>query len=890
MANHHFTENAGGELQVVGLRCDGFVNPLGVDPTPRLSWQLVAPPNNHGTHQIAYQIVVASSAKLLTVRQADLWNSEKISTDLSQDIRYRGRYLGDSAIFFWKVRVWDQNGRASAWSKAASWTTGLAHPWRARWIKGDAIQEENQKKGSTLLVRKEFQVYGKVKRAVVHVCGLGQYQLTVNGLKAGSDLLAPGWTNYRETCLYNTYDVTKDVQQGRNALGLMLGSGMYNVVDGRYTKFTGTFGPLMAIVQLEVQMADGSSITVGTDETWKTHAGPITFSSPYGGEDYDASLEPTSWKNSDFIANDWSQAITTQGPGGQLRGASFCAPPIRGFEIFKPVAIKQLSPQNFVYDFGQNASIIPKLVVSGPPGSSVKMTPAELLKPDGTVDRESVGGGDAYWKYTLAGLPKESYFPLFFYHGSRYLQVELSAQQGQPLPKVRSLTAQVVQSDSAPIGTFECDNELFNRIYTLVRWAQRSNMVSVLSDCPHRERLGWLEQTHLNGPALRYNFDLGNFFRKIENDIAEAQMPNGFVPDIAPEFVNFAGKPDDVSNPFRNSTEWGASYLLVPWQQYAFEGDLEILKTHFQGMKRYVDWLTTQRQDGILNFGLGDWYDIGPGAPGFSQLTPIPFTATAFYYDDAKVLAEMARLIGRSADAQTYRNLADSIKNSLNSKYYDLHKHQYATGSQCANSVALVMGFAPEADRSEILQNVVKDVQAKGLTAGDVGYQYLLRALADGDRSDVILKLNNQSNKPGYGYQLARGATSLTEAWDAGRSSSQNHFMLGQINEWFFHDVAGIQPDLAGPGFKKFVLKPALHCGLGQAKATYRSRYGTIVSNWKLVPQGFRFTAEVPANTTARVILPQGSQLINPASQVKANEENGMTVFTVGSGHYAFSN
>jgi hypothetical protein len=299
------------------------------------------------------------------------------------------------------------------------------------------------------------------------------------------------------------------LQTGKNAAGFELGNGMYNVAAGRYTKFVGSFGSQKVIAQIRLEYADGSVGILGTDESWRVAAGPITFSSIYGGEDFDARQAQRGWNKINFDDARWPAAKAVSGPGGELRGLSCAAPPLREIETIRPIMVKELSNGLEVYDLGQNAPIVPRIVLKGPTGSIVRIVPAELLKSDGSVDRVSVGGGKCYWQYTLGGERKESWFPKFFYHGCRYLQVErMAAAPGGDLPVVKDLAGVVVHTASAAVGEFACSNELFNRIHTLIRWAQRANLVSVITDCPHRERLGWLEQYHLNGPSLRYEFDL----------------------------------------------------------------------------------------------------------------------------------------------------------------------------------------------------------------------------------------------------------------------------------------------------------------------------------------------------------------------------------------------
>ncbi len=897
------------------LRCEDRVNPLGIDlRAPRLSWIMLS--GQRGARQSAYRILVASTSTLLAKDHGDLWDSGRVQSDQSNQLEYAGKTLASSQRVYWKVRIWDEHEQPSAWSEPASWTMGVLNEadWHAVWISaGHAVTESPAFAGihtmggplpppydsppprvsPTMLLRRDFVVKPRLTRAVVHVCGLGQYELTLNGRRVSEDLLAPGWTRYDKTVLYDTYDVTPFLRAGNNAVGLQLADGMYNVRGGRYAKFIGSFGPLKAMGELRLEYADGTVDEIGTGEDWRVHPGPITFSSVYGGEDYDARLARRGWSLPGFADTSWEKAVATAGPGGKLRGLSCAAPPIRPYESLSPVHINPIAEGTAVYDMGQNVSLIPRLRVKGPAGSMVRITPAELVKPDGTVDRGSVGGGDAYWQYTLSGQGEEEWFPKFFYHGSRYLQVECTAPAGKARPVVESLEGVVVHSASEAVGEFSSSNDLFNRIRTLVHWAQESNMVSVLTDCPHRERLGWLEQYHLNGPSLRYEFDMAPLYTKGMNDMADSQMSDGMVPDTAPEYV-------PMSDGFRDSPEWGSAFVLCAWQQYEWTGDVELLRQHYAAMQRYVAYLGSRSQNFIVSYGLGDWFDIGPKPPRFAQLTPVPLTATAFYYADAAVLAKVAGVLGNPGDAAKYEELAHNIAAAFNQQFFDSARKQYAQGSQCANSMPLAMGLVPPEYRAAVLDAVVRDVKQRGnaLTAGDVGYRYLLRALAEGGRSDVIYAMNNQSDRPGYGYQLKMGATSLTEAWDAGRDSSQNHFMLGHIIEWFYHDLAGIGSDPTVPGFRKIVIKPAIPGDLAWVKASYNSIYGKIESHWNVTNGKVTLNITIPPNTNAVVYVPAqaGADVTEsgkPAAQSVGVKylrwEDGAAVYQVASGRYSFS-
>jgi hypothetical protein len=634
---------------------------------------------------------------------------------------------------------------------------------------------------------------------------------------------------------------------------------------------------------------------IGTDGSWRTSSGPITFCSIYGGEDFDGRLVQPGWNKPGFDAVKWPPAILLDGPGGKLRGLSCAAPPLKFFETHKAAALHTLANGDVVYDLGQNASHVPQITVVGPAGSQVSLMPSELLNADGAVDQKSMGAGhrgNYLCTFTKGTDGAETWSPKFFYVGCRYLQVHLSpAETNGPLPKIKSVAGLVMHSSSEPVGEFASSSGLFNRIRKLVRWAQRSNMVSLMTDCPHREKLGWLEEDHLNGPALRYEFALDQLFTKTMNDIADSQLTNGLVPTTAPEYTLFRDKTNTLllRNNFGDSPEWSATFILVPWQQYEFSGDLELFRRHFDAMKAYVDYLGSRATNHIVNYGLGDWYDLGPKKPGVSQLTPVALTATATYYENVKTLGQAAALIGRDSDAKKLSALAEQIRAAYNQHFFDKDKKSYATGSQCANAISLVFDLCEPENRDAVLNALVRDIEAHNManTAGDVGYRYVLRALADGGRSDVIFAINNQTNQPGYGMQLAKGKTSLTEAWDGG--ASQNHFMLGQIQEWFYHDLAGIRS--GGDGFKKIIIAPQPVGDVTWVKAGYDSIRGKIFSSWKRDGEKFRLETTIPANTTAEVFVPAHSpaSVRAPRDARFLRVENHCAVFAIGSGEHQFS-
>ena len=935
----------------VNLKCEFNEHALGVDVArPNLSWTIeTADPLLRGFKQTAYQILVSTTSDMLKQDAGDLWDSGKVYSDQMSQVLYSGMALQSNQKCWWKVKIWNEKEEMSAWSESARWIMGIlkADDWKAKWISAKgaekfalsykwAMKDFNKKEiyaepqpnapeadhpnYSSMLLRREFDVKTGLKSAILHISGLGHYECTLNGSKVGDYLLTPGWTNYKKTVLYDTYDVTQQLKSGANTIGILLGNGMYNIQPDpeRYVKFINTFGPLKSITQLHLEYSDGAIELICSDDSWTVSPGPITFSNIFAGEDYDANLEPTGWNTCAFQSKDkWANVIETKGPGGRLKGLSCAGPPVKAIETLVPAKITQLKKNVWLYDLGQNASVMPKIKVKGYKGSFIRIMPSELLNSDGTIDRRSVtqdGDGTlgetevtfnltrpAWWQYTLAGKGTENWFPSFYYHGARYLQVELfPAEEDDQLPVIEELKGIVVHAAAASVGTFACSNSLFNSIYKLVRWAQRSNLMSVMTDCPHRERLSWLEQYHLNGPALRYNFDMTTVFRKAMNDMSDSQHDNGFVPNIAPEY--FIAGSAELTNGFRNSPEWGSAFTIVPWQQYLFTGDVSILKKYYRNMKRYLAFLGKTAKNNIIPTGLGDWYDLGPEESWGSQLTPEPLTATAIYYYDTWILARIAGLLGKKDEEKEFDSLASEIRETFNKEFYIPESGYYSTNSQTANAMPLVLNIVKPENRRSVCQAIVRDVRNRGnaLTAGDVGYRFLLKALAMEGYSDVIYDMNNQSQRPGYGLQLKMGATSLTEKWDAtvGYLGSQNHFMLGQINEWFFNDLLGIGIDPDGTGFRKSIIRPVIAGDLTWVKGSYQTVSGTISLEWKKNSNDFSLNLTIPANTMATVYVPAKEENQVMEGNIKAVNAEGVefikmednyAVFKVYSGKFNFN-
>jgi hypothetical protein len=736
-------------------------------------------------------------------------------------------------------------------------------------------------------------------RAMLFVSGLGQYEFRVNGRSVTRDVLTPGWTDYKQRVLYDIYDVSSMLNPGPNALAVMLGNGMYNALEvkGRYSKFSNSCGQPKMIAELHLSFADGTQQVIATDASWRTAPGPITLSNTYGGEDYDARLEQLGWDEPGFDDAAWAQAFMVGSPGGML--APEQTPPVRVLEHYAAAAVTHPREGVTVYDLGQNFAGWPELTVTGPAGATVRMLPGELLDDQGVVTQRSANAfprDPAEFHYTLRGTGGvESWHPRFSYYGFRYVQVETS----EPAVQVVSLGGAAIHEDAAQTGSFASSNDLLNRIHTLILNAVRSNIVSILTDCPHREKLGWLEQTHLFAASLMSDYDVSALYRKTSDDMEDSQDPSGLVASIAPEvhkFLDSKGRSTD----FRDSPEWGSAVVLSPWTAYQFYGDPEPLRAHYRSMQRYVDFLQARTKDHLLDYGLGDWYDIGPHAPGYSQLTSKRLTATATLYEDLQDMTRIATVLGKRDDAAAYAQQAAAVRDAFNASLFHPDLGSYDRGSQTANAMPLALGLVPDAARAAVIESLVRDIEAHQyhVTAGDIGYHYVVRALTDAGRSDVMAKMLAVTTSPSYGYQLAHGATTLTEAWDSNPNSSQNHFMLGHAEEWFYRGLAGIDFDLSRAPGSQIRIGPYIpdpgKVTITHAAASMLTPLGRISSSWTLSGDAVSLEVEVPPNTMAVVNLPENGtdwkesgRPLSATPGVRATT-GGSTVQMV-SGHYVLT-
>jgi len=890
-------------LRVHRLRVLDKPDPLNVNARPYFSWQLETDVRN--VEQTAYRVLVTNG-------RDTLWDSGRVPSGQSIHVAYDGRPLTAASHYQWRVGVWTNLGDRPLWSGMASFQTGLfsGADWHgAAWIaleeldadKVDALPESTKKdtwfgNNRLPLFRKPFVVDGEIVRANLFISGLGHFEAFINGAPVSDHFLDAGWAKYDKEALYVAFDVTPQLRQGENAIGVMLGNGFYFIppVKGRFRKHKVAYGYPKMMCNLILEYADGRRVSVVSDSTWKTAAGPITFSSLYGGEDYDARLAEAGWNQPGFDDSHWQPVLGVSGPPAlnpQL------AEPLKVFDRFKPRTVRQAGDGYWVYDLGQNASGIIELAVRGKAGDTVRVYPGELVDADGRVTQKATGG-PYYFEYVLDGNGTEVWRPRFTYYGFRYLEVRGGVPDGQGNPADRPTVVRLISlhtRNAAPeVGHFSCSDTLFNRVHALIDWAIRSNMASVLTDCPHREKLGWLEQVHLMGTAIQYRYDFSNLVRKTVTDMMHSQLDNGLVPEIAPEYVNFTWGGDM----FRDSPEWGSSSVIVPWYLYRWYGDEAVLHRAYPMMKRYLAYLQGRADGHILTHGLGDWYDLGPHSPGVSQLTPAGVTATAIYYYDLTIIRKVALMLGDTAAARGYALQADSVKVAFNKRFFDAGAHQYATGSQTAQAMALYMDLVPRQHRAAVIDQLVSDIRRNNyrFTAGDIGHRYLLRVLEDEGYADVIYAMNNRDDVPGYGYQLAKGATALTESWAALPNVSNNHLMLGHLMEWLYSGLAGIRQAEGSVAYKHLVIHPQPVGDMQHAEAAFMSPYGEVRSAWHRQPGYFRLEVVVPPNSTGLISIPgpetgvltEEGQALQAAGLDYRGYADGRHLVSVGSGTYLF--
>lgn len=717
------------------------------------------------------------------------------------------------------------------------------------------------------LMRREFTLSAEPVKAVARIVGLGHFHLRVNGQKAGDAAIHQPWSQYDKTICVEEIPITSQLREGANAIGVMLGNSFWHspkAPKGRYQKEpvkTDYGTPFLLRFEAEIETKDGRRTRVVSDAGWKTSASPVTFSHIFAGEDYDARMEQPGWDKAGFDDRAWTAVIVVDAPKAELAVMDWH--PIREKEVFPMREAARAEPGVYHVFFGQNASGILRFTVQGKAGQSFTVQPSEYRADDGKFMKPA-WGDPVLFRYTLRGGGPETHQWLFHYNGFQAVEIKGAVPQGEPnpdnLPVIQRMELVHTRADLQQAGEFKSSSGVYDGTHRLIDWAMRSNMSYVMTDCPHREKLGWLECAYLLAPTFSYRYACRQWYAKIARDIRDAQEPSGRILTVAPAYPGprFPG-------PFSWTVEWGAAGVLVPWHHYVWYGDPGILRDNFDCMRRFVDYVASVSKDGIAPQGLGDWYDYGHGQPpGPSRFTPTDLTATAVQVMCIDAMIRSATVLGKKDDETRYRQLRDQTAAAFLQRFYDPKSKTFThTGScQCANTIALAAGLVPEEDRKAVVDAVIVDLDKRGWqqTPGDVGHVFFIRALAEAGRSDVLHRVYSREGLGSYGGILKKGLTALPETWDAmnnGRESL-NHCMLGHVMEWLYGYVGGIRQQPGGVGWKKVVIGP-VPGALEHAECTFDSPAGRIVSRWRIVSGQFLLDAEVPQGVIARLLLPDGT-------------------------------
>jgi alpha-L-rhamnosidase len=890
-------------IRPVRLRCEYQENPLGVDATtPRLSWQLdLVHPGDRGQVQTAYQILVSNTEEALAANSGDMWDSEKVSSDQSILVPYAGKPLLSRRKYFWKVRVWDKNRLETAWSAPSTWSMGLLDPsdWQGQWISA-STPPPDPLTHPALLMRREFHLEKIPSRAVVYICGLGYYELSLNGKKVGDHKLDPAFTDYSKRVFYVVYevDIKKYLVPGNNTLGVILGGGWFHLAtpDGFEFYQAPWTAPPKLLLNLDLDYPDNSRQTVATGPDWTWSTGAITFNCVRGGETVDARADKPGWNSNDYNDTDWPNTAVTSAPAGILESQKI--PPIRETEFLRPVKLTEPRPGVYVFDLGVNIAGWARFETTGNRGQEIVLSFNEQLNDDGTLNTRHLTshtkGRFQTGRFILRGQGREVYEPRFTYHGFQYVQIEGLSQP----PTLDSLTGVRVHTDLAPAGEFICSDEKINRLQTIILRSYLNNLHAIPTDCPHREKMGWMLDGFMTLQMALFNFDAATFYTKWFQDMIDAQEPNGHVPSIVPTNQWGRSKPDG-SPPSYSDPWWGGAIILLPWILYLHYGDRRILERGFEAMKKYVDYLGRFSDHLIVRWDLGDWLEPDGPTP-YPVRTPVPLTSTAAFFYFANIVSRTAELLDKKSDFDNYAALARNIRDRFNETFFDPDTGLYAKDSQTAQTLALCLGLAPEDKKSLVLQRLIENVHITRqghLSTGFVGTPFLPHALTDGGRADLVYTLITQETGPSWWQMIKNGDTALWETWRGDRDNSFNHPGFGGIGDWFFLALAGIRSDPASPGFKHMIIKPERVGGLTFVRAGYHSPYGRIGSDWNRDGRQFVITITIPPNTRATIYIPatavqdvreSGKPALESEGVKFLRMEENRAVFLADSGKYIF--
>ena len=881
-------------IRVQNLRCEYLINPQGIDALqPRLSWIIES--DQRGVKQTACQILVSASLDNLSKDQGELWDSGKKNTDQNTQLTYAGGPLKSGMAYFWKVRIWDSEGKISSWSKPAQWSMGIIDPaqWHAKWI--GVHQNDSSEYARPRYIRKEFTANKIIRRATIYATALGLYEIHLNGQRVGDQLLTPEWTNYTKRVQVQTYDVTKQVYKGANALGVILGNGWYS---GGWQKWKGKLEAIygkepLLLAQLDVEYTNGEHQIIGTDGTWEgTANGPLQFAGIYEGVTYDARKESSGWDKPGFKSSQWNPVSLPQ-PGidfkiGKLVGQR--GNPIRITQEIKPVSISEPKPGIYVFAFDQNIVGWCRFKFRGHAGDTLTFQHGEMRELNGRVFLGNLTVVKKHRiqldKYVFKSDKEETFEPNFTYHGFQYVEVKGLKEK----PTLDCLTGLIFHSDCPEVGKFTCSEPLLNKLAENIQWSQRGNYMGIPTDCPQRnERCGYTGDAQFFMRAAVYNMDVAAFFSRWLVDVCEeAQMPDGHFADHAPTFG-----PGDGPN-----IGWSDAGIICPYEIYQTYGDTTIIREHYAAMKRNLDWISAQSTNFIYTgkVGNGDWLSNDGGASK-------EVIGTAYAAFDYKLMAEMASAIGEKKDALAFSNQFKNIKSAFVKTYLD-NDGRIINCSQSGYALAFTMGLVPEPLTEKMSQYFVDEVKRFDWhpRTGFIGTPRLLPGLHIAGKDEDAYKTLLTKSAPSWLYPVSVGATTIWERWDAwdgvnpqGGMNSLNHYSFGAVGEYLYRIIGGISQEK--PGYKSIRIEPIIKDGLTHATTSYCSIQGEIATAWKTEGKNLTIDVMIPANTDASVYIPtknpnlvteSENSMTNAKGVILMKFENNKAIYRIGSGRYHF--
>ena len=853
-------------LKVTDLRCEYRSNPLGLfTAEPRFSWKIETDKND--LMQSAYVLQISPmedfSGKIL--------DSGLIESAESHLVSFRGAKFGSAEKRWWRVKIRDNKGEESPWSRSAFFETSLLdkQDWKAVFISGEDKNAGPSSAGTVM--RKEFSLAKKIKSARLYASAKGIYEAYCNGKRVGDEVLSPGFTEYGKRILFQTYDVTGLLRKGENALGFMVGPGWYKGDLAGWVGHRNHFGKRTAIIaQLAVSYEDGSSDTIVSDASWTFGKGPVIYSEIYHGEICDARLEQAGWNESGFAGKGWKPVFVESKDLSALKPADGL--PVREFERLKPKAFFTTPGGDRVIDFGQNISGYVRFTVSGKAGGKVKLRHAEILDAAGNFYTENLRKARQTIEYTLKGGGKETYRPHFTFQGFRYVAVDKFPGKLD----LNAFEAVAVYSDMKSTGSFKSSSALLNKFMSNVRWSMKDNFVDIPTDCPQRdERLGWTGDAQIFIRSASLIMETAPFFRKWLRDLDASQYEDGRVAHVVPDVLSNKMKPGDVIQDAAGSSGWADAAVISPWTIFGYFGDRKILEEQYPFMKKWVEYIHGVSPDGLFNscFQLGDWVALDAKEGSYFGATPGDLCATAYYAYSAELLAKSAEVLGKKADAAEYRKLHRKIAEAFGREFFT-PSGRIAARTQTYCILALQFGLCPPHAKQRTLDTFVELLKenTNHLTTGFLGTPYACRVLADNGRPDLAWELLFKTDFPSWLYQVTKGATTIWEHWDglkpdgsmwSADMNSFNHYAYGAVYDWVFTDVGGIDTEEEA-GFKRILLRPRPGANLAWAETSYESPYGRIYLRWKnekrSAGKGLAVEVKVPPNTVARLVLPGAAE------------------------------